>query len=99
MSQTLLHAVCLQAPYAPVPQDSIIQSVCGITEVRAAFTHDIRQGGADGDLYRHRVCRLDAVEGLQTSAHPYPQDIQRHSRTRQMLYGVVLWFQAAPDYQ
>lgn len=42
MSQTFLHAVCLQAPYAPVPQDSIIQSFCGITEVRAAFAHDIR---------------------------------------------------------
>ena len=99
MSQTLLHAVRLQTSYTPVPHDSIIQSVCGITEVRAAFTHDIRQGGADGDLYRYRVCRFDAVESMQTSAHPYPQDIQRYSPAWQMLHGVVFRFQVALDYQ
>lgn len=37
MSQTFLHAACLQALYTPVPQDGTIQSVFGITEARAIF--------------------------------------------------------------
>ncbi len=28
MPQTLLHAVCLQAPYPHVPQHSVIQQIC-----------------------------------------------------------------------
>ena len=53
MSQTLLHAVCLQAPYSPIPQDCIIQLICRIAKVRTAASDCIHKRCVAWNLYRH----------------------------------------------
>ena len=63
------------------------------------FSGSVHQGSAAWALYRHRVCRLNTAESLQTPAHTEPQDIQRHSPARQVLDGLVFRLQAAPDHQ
>ena len=89
----------MQADEAYVSRNGILQPNGGAGEIRRAASGIVYQEGTAGEMHRRELCGQHAAARLQEPAHTYPQDVPRYRPEGQMLHGVVLRIQAAPDMQ
>lgn len=99
MPEALLPERDMRQIQTPIPPGRFVQQVYRVGEIRGGAVCHICQEMPPGQMYGYQFRRQHPPAGVPQPTHTHTQGVQGVSTAWQMLVGLVLRLQTAPDMQ